>query len=180
MSSKSKPSDNDTTSFPDAVGAVRSLKQDRIAPHRQRRKPMPHQTLRDQREVMRSLLSDEYEASDVETGEELLYTRPGLQHTVIRKLRRGQYAIEAQLDLHGATVAQARERVDAFLNIAQSHGKRCVRIIHGKGNTSAGKLPVLKGKINSWLRQKDEVLAFCSARPNDGGTGAVYVLLKRR
>lgn len=165
--------------FRKAVGKIRPVRQDKIHPHRQRRKPVPDQTLRDQQEVMRSLLSDEYEPSEVETGEELLYTRPGLQYTVIRKLRRGQYAIEAQLDLHGATVAQARERVNAFLNSARLQGKRCVRIIHGKGNTSAGKLPVLKGKVNSWLRQKDEVLAFCSARPNDGGTGAVYVLLKR-
>jgi len=114
-----------------------------------------------------------------ETGEELLHVRPGLQQTVIRKLRRGQYAIEAELDLHGATVTQAREAVDEFLGAARERGKRCVRIIHGKGHSSVGKMPVLKGKVNSWLRQKDEVLAFCSARPNDGGTGAVYVLLKR-
>ena len=166
--------------FRKAVGKIRPVKQDKVHPHRKRRKPVPEQTLRDQREVMNSLLSDDYEHSEVETGEELLYTRPGLQHSVIRKLRRGQYVIEAQLDLHGATVAQAREAVNAFLNSAQAHGKRCVRIIHGKGKSSEGKLPVLKGKVNSWLRQKDQVLAFCSARPSDGGTGAVYVLLKRR
>lgn len=172
--------DNDERDlFRKAVGKIRPVKQDKIHPHRKRRKPVPDQTLRDQREVMDSLLSDEYEPAEVETGDELLYTRPGLQHTVIRKLRRGQYAVEAQLDLHGATVAQAREAVNAFIKNAQEHDKRVVRIIHGKGNTSAGKLPVLKGKVNSWLRQKDEVLAFCSARPNDGGTGAVYVLLKR-
>jgi len=140
---------------------------------------VPEQTRRDQREVINSLLSDEYDSAEIETGEELLHVRPGLQQTVIRKLRRGQYAIEAELDLHGATVTQAREAVDEFLGAARERGKRCVRIIHGKGHSSVGKMPVLKGKVNSWLRQKDEVLAFCSARPNDGGTGAVYVLLKR-
>ena len=171
--------DDEGNLFRKAVGKIRPVKQDKVHPHRKRRKPVPEQTLRDQREVMDSLLSDEYESADIETGDELLYTRPGLQHTVIRKLRRGQYAIEAELDLHGATVLQAREAVNTFLNNAREQDKRVVRIIHGKGKSSEGKLPVLKGKVNSWLRQKSEVLAFCSARTNDGGTGAVYVLLKR-
>src|SRR3989338_5141674 len=180
MSGKDKSDKNDPVSFPDAVGGVRPLKQDRITPPLKKRKPVPEQTLRDQREVMDSLLSDDYEPADVETGEELLYSRPGLQHSIMRKLRRGQYAIEAQLDLHGNTVPEARERVSAFIREMQAMGKRCVRIIHGKGKSSTGKLPVLKGKVNAWLRQKDEVLAFCSARPSDGGTGAVYVLLRRK
>lgn len=172
--------DDERDLFRKAIGKIRPVKQDKIHPKPRRRKPVPEQTLRDQREVMDSLLSDEYEpAADIETGDELFYTRPGLQHSVIRKLRRGQYAIEAELDLHGATVVQAREAVNTFLKNARDHDKRVVRIIHGKGNSSEGKLPVLKGKVNSWLRQKGEVLAFCSARPNDGGTGAVYVLLKR-
>ncbi len=178
MSGKDKSDKNDPASFPDAVGGVRPLKQDRIAPPRKKRKPVPEQTLRDQREVIASLLSDDYEPADVETGEELLYSWPGLQHSVMRKLRRGQYAIEAQLDLHGNTVPEARDRVSAFLRDMQAQGKRCVRIIHGKGKSSEGKLPVLKGKVNAWLQQWDQVLAFCSARPNDGGTGAVYVLLR--
>ena len=180
MSGKDKSDKNDSVSFPDAVGGVRPLKQDRITPPRKKRKPVPEQTLRDQREVMDSLLSDDYEPADVETGEELLYSRPGLQHSIMRKLRRGQYAIEAQLDLHGNTVPKARERVSAFLREMQAQDRRCVRIIHGKGKSSEGKLPVLKGKVNAWLQQWDQVLAFCSARPNDGGTGAVYVLLRRK
>ena len=177
-------SDKDKTDpdpvFRETVGKIRPVKQDRVAPHRKRRKPVPEQSLRDAQAVMESLLSDAYEPSEVETGEELLFSRPGLQHTVMRKLRRGEFAIEAQLDLHGCIVPEARERLDAFLRDARGVGKRCVRIIHGKGKSSEGKMPVLKGKVNAWLRQKDEVLAFCSARPHDGGTGAVYVLLKRR
>jgi DNA-nicking Smr family endonuclease len=179
MAGKNRPHDDDGASFADAVGNVRPLKQDRVAPHRRRRKPVPEQTLRDQRDVVASLLSDDYEPSEIETGEELLYIGPGLQHTLVRKLRRGSFAIEAELDLHGNTVPQARERLDAFLRGARAHGKRCVRVIHGKGRSSEGKLPVLKGKVNSWLRQKHEVLAFCSCPPRDGGTGAVYVLLRR-
>ncbi len=171
--------DDETNLFRKTVGKIRPVKQDKVPPHRQPRKPVPEQTLREHKEIMSNLLSDEFEPAEIETGDELLFTRPGLQHSVVRKLRRGQYAIEAELDLHGATVVQAREAVLSFLKNATDQDKRVVRIIHGKGNTSEGKLPVLKGKVNSWLRQKKEVLAFCSARPNDGGTGAVYVLLKR-
>lgn len=180
MAGKDKLESNEPVSFPDAVGGVRPLKQDRITPPLKKRKPVPEQTLRDQRAVMDSLLSDDYESAEVETGEELHYSRPGLQHSIMRMLRRGQYAIEAQLDLHGNTVPEARERVSAFIREMQAQNRRCVRIIHGKGKSSEGKLPVLKGKVDAWLRQKDEVLAFCSARPNDGGTGAVYVLLRRK
>jgi DNA-nicking Smr family endonuclease len=171
---------DDRTLFRDAASDARRIKQDRVAPHRRRRKPIPEQRLRDEREVLASLLSDDYEPADVETGEELLFVRPGLQNAVIRKLRRGHYVVEAQLDLHGDTVAIARERVARFLHDARSLDKRCVRIIHGKGISSEGKMPVLKGKVNSWLRQKDEVLAFCSATRTDGGTGAVYVLLRKK
>jgi DNA-nicking Smr family endonuclease len=165
--------------FRELVGKVRPVKQDRIVPPKPKRKPIPEQTLRDEKEVVESLLSDDYEPADVETGEELVFAQPGLQHTVMRKLRRGQYAIEAQLDLHGCTVPEARIRLDQFLKQMRASGKRCVRVIHGKGNSSAGKMPVLKGKVNVWLRQKQEVLAFCSAVQRDGGTGAVYVLLRR-
>ncbi len=170
--------DNDSL-FHKAAKGARKLKQDRIAPHKPRRKPIPQQHQLDEEAVMHSLLSDEYDPVEVETGDELLFTRPGIQQRVFRKFRRGQYAIEAELDLHGRVVVEAREMVSDFLRQAQASGKRVVRIIHGKGLSSEGKLPVLKGKVNSWLRQKEIVLAFCSARKNDGGTGAVYVLLKR-
>lgn len=171
--------DNDDRSlFRKATQGVRTLKQDRIGPHRTRRKPVPQQRWRDDQEVVASLLSDDF-LPDVETGEELLFARPGIQQRVLRKFRRGQYAIEAELDLHGRTAAEARELIGEFLRRMRAGNKRCVRIIHGKGLSSVGKLPVLKVKVNNWLRQRNEVLAFCSARPQDGGTGAVYVLLKR-
>jgi DNA-nicking Smr family endonuclease len=169
---------DDKSLFRKAVKGARPLKQDRHNPQRPRRKPVPLQRHRDDQAVMASLLSDDY-SPDIETGEELLFVRTGIQQRVLRKFRRGQYTIEAELDLHGRTASEARELVSAFLHTARTNNKRCVRIIHGKGLSSLAKLPILKVKVNSWLRQMDAVLAFCSARPNDGGTGAVYVLLKK-
>lgn len=176
--------DRDDEQAPDlfrkAVGDARPLKKDdRVAPQPHRPRPIPRQSLRDQDEVIQSLLSDAFHPADIETGEELLFSRPGLQRNVVRKLRRGQFAVQAELDLHGRIVAEARELVAEFIRDARGRGYRCVRIVHGKGLSSAGRLPVLKGKVNAWLQQKDEVLAFCSALPAHGGTGAVYVLLKR-
>lgn len=171
--------DNDDKGlFRKAVSGTRPLKQDRKSPHKPRRKPVPLQRHRDNQEVVASLLSDDF-SPDIETGEELLFVRSGIQERVLRKLRRGQFAIEAELDLHGYIVPEAREAIAVFLRDALQAGKRCVRIIHGKGLGAEGRLPVLKIKVNSWLRQKDQVLAFCSARQQDGGTGAVYVLLKK-
>jgi len=170
--------DDEKSLFRKAVAGARLLKQDRHNPPKPRRKPVPLQRRRDDEDVMASLLSDDY-SPDIETGEELLFVRTGIQQRVLRKFRRGQYTIEAELDLHGCTALEARELVGQFLHNARINNKRCVRIIHGKGLSSLAKLPVLKVKVNSWLRQMDVVLAFCSARPNDGGTGAVYVLLKK-
>ena len=102
-----------------------------------------------------------------------------LQQKLLKQLRRGQLTITAELDLHGYIVADARIALTEFLTDCRRHGDRCVRIVHGKGHGSRQKLPVLKNKVNTWLQQRDEILAFCSARPADGGTGAVYVLLKR-
>jgi DNA-nicking Smr family endonuclease len=175
--------DTDKTSdrglFRQAAAGARRLRQDKVSPHTPRRKPVPEHSRRETLAVLADSLADAYEDSEIDTGEELLYMRPGIQQRVWRKFRRGQYAIEAELDLHGCTSAQARPVVASFVLEAQAARRRCVRIIHGKGLSSEGKLPVLKGKVNAWLRQMDAVLAFCSARRNDGGTGAVYVLLKR-
>jgi len=128
---------------------------------------------------MRDMLSEDYDPAELELGDELLFSRSGLQHGLLRKLRRGQFSIRMQLDLHGMTVAEARLALTQFLLDCRAANARCVRIIHGKGHGSLHKQPVLKGKVNKWLQQRDEVLAFCSARIEDGGTGAVYVLLKR-
>lgn len=172
-------SDEDATLFRRSMTGVRRLKQDRVSPRAPRRRPLPVQRMRDDREVIASLLSDDYDPAEIETGDELLYQRPGVPARVLKQLRRGYFRVEAELDLHGRTVPEAREQLNAFLRHAHRHDWRCVRIVHGKGRSSVGQRPVLKGKVNGWLRQMDAVLGFCSARPADGGTGAVYVLLKR-
>jgi DNA-nicking Smr family endonuclease len=166
--------------FRTAVGEVRRLEHDRVEPPARRPPPIPQQRLRDEAAVVRDMLSDPLDPAELETGEELSFARPGLQHTVLRKLRRGQYSVEKELDLHGLTVEEARQALAAFLHHCTAGRLRCVRIIHGKGNSSFNKQPVLKGRVNHWLRHRSEILAFCSARPVDGGTGALYVLLRRR
>ena len=105
--------------------------------------------------------------------------RPGLQHKIVRRLRRGQISMEGTLDLHGNTVAQAHSALNQFLAECRARGVRGIRIIHGKGLGSADGRAVIKTKVDGWLRHRNEVAAFCSARPVDGGTGAVYVLLRR-
>ena len=162
-----------------AMVGVEPLRRDRIAPFPRRPRPIPVQTMMDEEQVLEDMLSGDFEPAEMETGEELLFARPGLQHNVLRKLRRGRYSVGAELDLHGKTVAEARLALNEFTRRARAGGTRCVRIIHGKGNRSLGQRPVLKGKVDHWLRLHDEVLAFCSALPVDGGTGAVYVLLRR-
>ena len=120
--------------------------------------------------------------SDSETFEEcpdiLSFSRSGLQHSVLKKLRQGKQPIEHVLDLHGLTVAQARKMLREFLGECEASGLRHVIIVHGKGFRSKDK-PVIKPMVNRWLRAVDNVLAFHSAQPKDGGNGAVYVLLKK-
>ncbi len=176
----SLPEDEGDGLFRAAVGPVKPLPQGRVVPVRRRPPPRPLQRLADERQVLRDLLSADYDPAELETGEELLFARPGLQHGLLRKLRRGQFAVRAELDLHGMTVPAARLALQDFLRACQARGDRCVRIVHGKGRGSPGRRPVLKIRLNTWLRQWDAVLAFCSARPVDGGSGAVYVLLRRR
>ncbi len=115
----------------------------------------------------------------LETGEELSYRAPGLAESVFRKLRRGRIAVEEEIDLHGLSVAEAKDYLHEFIVTAQGRGRRCIRVIHGKGKRSGQRGPVLKGKVDRWLRQWSEVAGFCSARQQDGGTGAVYVLLRK-
>ncbi|MGH8453391.1 MAG: Smr/MutS family protein, partial [Nevskiales bacterium] len=149
------------------------------APRTSAPSPHPRQTEQDEREVMEQLLDHPIDPAMLETGDEIEYRQDGVQLSVMRKLRRGQYARQAELDLHGLTVVQAREQLAVFLTRAAARDLRCVRVIHGKGLRSSQRGPVLKPKVAHWLRQRREVLAYCSASPMEGGSGAVYVLLRR-
>ena len=141
--------------------------------------PEPLQLQLDEQNVLREAMSDAFDVSTLlETDAELSFRRPGIGPDVTRKLRAGQWSVQRQLDLHGLRTDEAREALGQFIRLAQRTGLRCVRIIHGKGLGSPGRMPVLKNKVLSWLVQKREVLAFVQARPNDGGAGALVVLLQ--
>jgi DNA-nicking Smr family endonuclease len=140
--------------------------------------PVPFQRLREDEQVLADSLSDAPLEVGLETGEELVFLRPGLPRQLLRKLKRGQWAVQDELDLHGMRSDTARTMLSGFLSEALRGGLRCVRLIHGKGTRSANGEPVLKRKVGNWLAQRDDVLAFVQARPEDGGGGAVVVLLK--
>ncbi|MGD8783723.1 MAG: Smr/MutS family protein [Thioalkalispiraceae bacterium] len=175
--------DESRSLFRQAVSGSRRLKDDRAKPYRPRVKPVPRQRHRDEKAVLDESLAplslQHIIDSDIESDDYLSFAQPGVQQSVMKKLRRGQYRIEAELDLHRMTSEQALNALRDFISQCQRQHIRCVRIIHGKGLGSENKLPVLKARVNSWLRQWNAILAFCSARPCDGGNGAIYALLKR-
>lgn len=133
----------------------------------------------DQREVLRESLLPPPDEALLSTGDELLFRRPHVPEAVLLKLRRGHYAVDAEIDLHGLNGAEARAALRGFLADAAHRGMTCVRVIHGKGKRSGPRGPVLKNVVNRWLQHSDTVLAFGSARSVDGGSGAVYVLLNK-
>ncbi|MDB5753480.1 MAG: hypothetical protein JWP65_3901 [Ramlibacter sp.] len=141
--------------------------------------PIPVQRQLDDQRVLLEAISDEFDASTLlEVDDTMSFRRPGIGIDVARKLRRGHWSIQSEIDLHGLRREDAREALASFLRYAVRQGLRCVRVVHGKGLGSPGKTPVLKGKVHGWLVQKDEVLAFVQARADEGGAGAVVVLLK--
>jgi len=160
--------------FTRAVGAVQALPDARkaqlkLAPPA----PVAVQQRRDEQAVLRETLSDEFDV-----GTLLSYRRPGIGPDVTRRLRRGEWSIQRELDLHGLRTEDAREALAAFIRDAVKAGQRCVRVVHGKGLGSPGKAPVLKSRVQGWLIQKAEVLAFVQAKPAEGGAGALLVLLQ--
>ena len=178
--SSSGNNDDEDIDFADLIGEVKTLSNDRVVPTRPKPSAKPKETLRDQGEVMQTLAHGELTIDEMQPGELLEFVRPGIQNQVLRKLKRGQFSIGAELDLHGHTKLEALDALEEFLNFAREENIRCVRVIHGKGYGSTNKGPVIKPLVNKALRRKDEVLAFCSARPVDGGSGALYVLLKSK
>jgi DNA-nicking Smr family endonuclease len=166
--------------FAVTVGPVQPLRKAATAPPpRARPTPLPRQRQRDEAAVLVEALSDEFDVESLlDTDDSLSFRRRGVGPEVVRKLRRGVWAIQAQLDLHGLRRDAAREQLAAFLRQALRDRLRCVRVIHGKGNGSPGREPVLKSRVKGWLVQKNEVMAFAQARASDGGHGALLVLLR--
>lgn len=173
-------SDDERELFRAAMAEVAPLDTDRRAPDGPRPSPHPSQREADEAEARAALVSGALDDPDADPSEELTHIRPGIQQRVWRRLRRGQYAIEAELDLHGMTRAQAAAALEQFMRESRQRRLGCVRIIHGKGRRSDDQGPVLKPAVAAWLRRRNEVLAYCSARPVDGGSGALYVLLASR
>lgn len=173
--------DRERRQFELAVGPVQALKGARRVHHPTRPvEPTPRQRLLDEQAVMREALSDEFDVETLlHTDEALSYRRPGLGPDVVRKLREGHWSIQRQIDLHGLRTDQAREALGGFIREAHQLGLRCVRVVHGKGLGSPGRMPVLKGRVQRWLVQKNEVMAFVQARPAEGGAGALVVLLRQ-
>lgn len=173
------PGDPDARLFREAVRDVKRLPGN--TPPMIGRKRIPQPVARfsraDKHAVLFESLNEETGDPHLAGGDELVYTRGGVQASVLKKLRRGQYRVQAEIDLHGLTVAEAKQALREFLATALDRQLRCVRIIHGKGLRSGHRGPVLKGVVSSVLRRVEAVVAYVSARQVDGGTGAVYVLL---
>lgn len=166
--------------FQRAAGAVKPISHARrvhLAPEQPA--PIPVQQQLDEQRVLRESISDEFDASTLlDVDDAMSFRRPGIGTDVTRKLRKGDWSIQKEIDLHGLRREDAREALAAFIREAHKQGIRCVRVVHGKGLGSPGKAPVLKAKVQGWLIQKNEVLAFVQARADEGGAGALVVLLK--
>jgi DNA-nicking Smr family endonuclease len=142
------------------------------------REPIATQLQKDEAKVIQDSLSDDFDVSTLlDTDEALSFRRPSVGTEVTRKLRKGDWAIQREIDLHGLRSDEARLALTTFIRDAHKHGIRCVRVVHGKGLGSPGKTPVLKSKVHSWLVQKNQVMAFVQAKPAEGGAGALVVLL---
>ncbi len=174
--------DAEISLFRDTIGTVDPIKNPQVIEPVAAKKPAyrlkPHpEKFRD---YLNDALSDGFALSEpIEQGETLSYLKPSNAPNLLRKLKRGQFSLAASLDLHGMTIDEARSHISAFFSEQRREVRCCVRIVHGKGNRSAKQIPVLKRMVNHWLPQRDDVIAFCSAPPHDGGTGAIYVLLQK-
>jgi len=165
--------------FVRAVGAVKPIPEKaRVLNLGKRPEPRPLQQDLDDQAALLESMSDEFDVSTLlDVDDQLSFRRPGIGTDITRKLRKGEWSLQGQLDLHGLRSDEAREALGQFVRDAKRMGWRCVRVVHGKGLGSPGKEPVLKSKVQRWLVQKNEVLAFVQAKPSDGGAGALVVLL---
>ncbi|HWX66328.1 MAG TPA: Smr/MutS family protein [Rhodanobacter sp.] len=170
--------DDDSRLFREAIGDVRPLEPVPPPPTAAKPAPHPHMLDADEAAVPGELLDMAFDPALLEIGEELSYLRDGYPPKLLRQLKRGQFSVQDDIDLHQMNAAAAQASIVTFLAEAKRNGWRCVRIVHGKGLRSRSAGPVLKGLTDRMLRRRDDVIAFASARPALGGTGAVVVLLR--
>jgi DNA-nicking Smr family endonuclease len=172
--------------FQASIGGVKRLpEQNRFVPSLPKSSALPAAPTRprtqaeDDAEVLRESLSDLFEVDHyLEEDPALNYAAPGIGNDVVKKMRKGHWPVQDELDLHGLRRDAARDAIGDFLRKSALRNHRCVRVIHGKGFGSKSQEPVLKSMVHSWLVQKDDVIAFCQARPSEGGDGALVVLLR--
>ena len=171
-------SNDDTRLFREAVGDVRRIDAVAAPPQAPKPAPLPRMFEADEAAVPGELLAMAFDPAVLEIGEELGYLREGYPPRLLRQLKRGQFSVQDEIDLHQMNAAAAQASIVSFLAEARQHGLHCVRIIHGKGLRSKASGPVLKMLTDRLLRRRDDVIAFASARPAQGGTGAAIVLLR--
>ncbi|MFQ6003900.1 MAG: Smr/MutS family protein [Woeseia sp.] len=171
--------DDDASLFRRLMSDARPLNHDAAPPPKNRPRARARFRRSDERQVLRESLESDAESIEFASGQNLSFKRPQVSRRSFRRLARGNFSVQSEIDLHGLTAVEAKTALAGFIEDSIERGHLCVRVVHGKGLGSGGRVPILKRKVDKWLRQWDKVLAFVSARQVDGGTGAAYVLLKR-
>jgi DNA-nicking Smr family endonuclease len=172
------PGDDDPQAFRRAMTGVRPLAAKAVTAQRPSRPGATARFSRARREALASATNSAGDPAVRDSGGQVQFHRAGVRQDVLSKLARGRFPIEAEADLHGMRLHPAQDALREFIGDCIARRLRCVRVIHGKGQRSGPEGPVLKIAVSHWLRQYDAVLAYASARPMDGGSGAVYVLLR--
>lgn len=172
--------DDDAALFRDAIGPVTKLPESLPPPGKPRPKPAARMAERDEDDARSEFQRGLGDFSALAAGDTVSYKRESVPANVYQRLKRGRFSAQDELDLHGATIAQAESMLRQFLAEAHAHEFGCVRIIHGKGRRGSSEWPVLKNLVDRMLRQRADILAFHSAPAAQGGTGALLVLLARR
>lgn len=172
-------SDDDDKLFRSAMSGAKPLRSEaRVEAETKKPKPKARFSRADEKQALRESLDADIDTMESSNADSVRFHRASVGRRTMRKLARGRYSVQAEIDLHGMTVAEARPRLADFVENCARQGHLCIRVVHGKGLGSGDRGPVLKNSVNHWLRKWDSVLAFVSARQVDGGTGAVYVLLR--
>jgi len=172
--------DDDKDLFRHAMSGTKPLRAETRAPGSKKKpKPKARFTEADHKDVLQESMQADIDTMEYGNADSLRFKRASVSRSTMRMLARGSYAIQDEIDLHGMTVAEAKPRLATFVDRCARNNKLCIRVVHGKGLGSGDRGPVLKTSVNRWLRQWDAVLAFVSARQVDGGTGAIYVLLRQ-
>ena len=170
-------SSEDSDLFRQSIGKVKAVESNSLhITSAEKPKPYPKNKTEQTRNSFES--SADIELEKLYQEDSMSFIAPGLQKNVLKKLRKGYFGLDASIDLHGLTSREAEYQLSRFLHLSIEEGCRCIHIVHGKGYRSSNDKPVLKNDINAWLRQHKNVQAFCSTPAKDGGTGAVFVLLK--